>query len=181
MQPSLIVYGEICTWVTAYIFVCFCLCMTEWSAPDRRGNLPKILCGEQRNSSGEVSPEGDPTESGGEQRNTSLCSTTRTGDKLPQFSLLKVLRGRGNNGMLTVSKCSTMPIKCLCCCHRWLRRWESVTTLPSWFLTSTTGWSNETSSTANHSVALRKRRKGSDIHKNLLRYSNVSFVYLFDK
>lgn len=61
--------------------------VTEWSAPNRRGNLPKVLCGEQRDPSGEVPPKGDPTESGGEQRNTSVCPTPRTGNGCFCYSL----------------------------------------------------------------------------------------------
>lgn len=49
------------------------VCLTEWGAPDRRGNLPEILCGEQRDSCREVSTQGDPAESGGKQRNSGLC------------------------------------------------------------------------------------------------------------
>lgn len=87
----------------------------------------------------------------------------------------------------TMSKCSTMRIKHFSCCHtssRWLRRWESDTTLPSWFLTSMIDSSDETRSIANRSVALRKRRKGWDIHNvvkdvHLQRRSKWSFISVY--
>ena len=55
------------------------MCPTERGAPDRRGDLPEVLCGEQGDPGGEGPPEGGPAESGGEQGNTGLHQAAGAG------------------------------------------------------------------------------------------------------
>ena len=55
--------------------------LTERGAPDRWGDLPEVLCGEQGDPGGEGPAEGGPAESGGEPRNAGLHQTAGTGSK----------------------------------------------------------------------------------------------------
>lgn len=61
---------------------------------------------------------------------------------------------------------------------RWLRRWENATIRPSWFLTSTTNWSDETSSTASRSAAQRRRGKRSATHTQTNTTCLCTYLYV---